>query len=215
MRPASTKEKSFSVKGEKGPIVTGSASKPEEKKEPISNTQEMDRAILNERAKGEFEKKRLVNKSWNKPGEQSQFIVGQDTGLFAWLTPMFCEFFGCHDVGYKKNLRLWNFPPALDNPKKKHEVYRQYFYKLNNKYVLVDAFDDKTPKAKIDLIKAWLESMGYAYTYIIGGDFEKSGADPVKFADLIFGERLAPMKPKAKDYPKFKVPTTYEEAGMR
>jgi hypothetical protein len=206
-------KKSVKIEGQKGDIITGTL-KPKAPPAGPPTIETKNQEIKKETALAKALRERINKKSWRGKQQGNQFIIGEDSGILAWLNPLFCAVFGCVDVGYKKNLRIWNFPPDVDNPKKKHTVSFQYFYQLENKYVLVDVFNDKTPSAKIRLIKAWLEALGYRYTYFTGADREMAMSNAEGFADLIFKKRLAVLDPKAKDFPKFKVPKTYAEANL-
>ncbi len=210
-------KKTFTAKGEKGTIVTGIAKI--DKNPALLNShqptiQSKNAEIKKETVLGEKLRKRNESKSWRSKQDGLQAVVGHDTGALSWLTPILCAFFRMVDVGYKKGLRIWNFPPDVDNPKKKHTVMFQYYYQIKGKYLLIDVFDDNTKDTKIKLIKAWLEALGYRYTYIMGSDTEMAAKDPEKFANLVFDTRLKELDRKAKDYPKFKVPQTYAEAGL-
>jgi hypothetical protein len=191
-------------------IVTGTASQIDERQGPPT-IQQKDAEIKQE--KKSFEAK---NKGWRSAKEGLQFVSGTDSGVLAWLNPMICEQFGLKDVGYKKALRTWNFPPGLDD-EKVHTVYLQSYHQIEGRYLLIDFFDSGTPTKSIMLIKAWLEKLGYRYTYIIGGDLPK--VDDVdahgKFMKLIFEDRLKPMDEKDKNYPKFKIPWTLKDAGLQ
>jgi hypothetical protein len=178
-----------------------------------STIQSKNEEIKKEASIGKAIAKRIQSKSWKGKQDGRQFVVGNDTGILAWLIPLFCAFFGCEDVGYRKNVTIWNFPPDVDNPKKKHHVMIQTFKQLDGKYVMIDMFDDKTQAKKIMLIKAWLEALGYRYTYLMGTDQKISG-DPDKLAALLFEKRLAVLDAKSGNYPVFKVPLTYRDAGL-
>ena len=175
--------------------------------------QSKNKEIQKETAVGKALAKRIQSKSWKGKQDSRQFVVGNDTGMLGWLIPLFCAFFKCEDVGYRKNVSIWNFPPDVDNPKKKHHVMIQTYKQLDGKYVMIDMFNDKAPMKKITLIKAWLEALGYRYTYLMGTDQNLSG-DPDKLASLLFEKRLKVLDSKAKDYPVFKVPLTYRDAGL-
>lgn len=212
------KSKTVSIQGQSGPIVSGTATKekitPEQK---ATITPQLKSAeIAKEKANGELLRKRTEGKSWRVTQKGGTFLTGQDTGVLAWLTPMLCQFFGLVDCGYRKNFRIWNFPPSLEKPsgRYRHEIGRQYYFKIEGKYLLVDVFDSGTAKAKITLIKAWMEALGYAYTYVLGSDFEEMAKDEAKFSKLIFIDRLTPIDTKAKDYPKFTIPARPSEAGV-
>ncbi len=199
--------------------VTGTATKVKSPPGPQTPMQ-MSEEIKQETKKGQAEiRKNLSDKhgksaSWRDPKKDGNtFLVGTDSGVLSWLTPVFEYFFEIEAVGYKDGLRIWNFPPDVDDPKKKHAVTRQYYYKIDGKFVLVDVFDAGSDPKKITLIKAWLEALGYRYTYITGEDF-KLGQDSPEFLELIFKERLKPLGPKDKDYPKFKIPKDYTEAKL-
>lgn len=212
------KSKTVSIQGQSGPIVSGTSTHEkltlEQKAQMTPRIKSAE--ISKEKAKGEEQRKRDDGKSWRATQKGGTYLTGSDTGVLSWLTPMLCRFFDLTDCGYHKNFRIWNFPPSLEKPntRNRHEIARQYYYQIKGKYLLVDVFDSGTAKAKIALIKAWMESLGYAYTYVLGSDFEEMAKDEAKFADMVFGERLKAIDPKSKDYPKFTIPARPSEAGV-
>lgn len=215
MKKATTKKitiKTFSTaKGADGP-VSGIAVQVDERQPRSKTIKDQNQEIKQEKSQGDALLKAQNVRGWEKP-QTSSFVSGSDTGTLAWLVPLFKKHFGVQEVAYRKRLRMWNFPPDGDNPKKKHEVMLQFFYQIDERFVCLDVFDDKTPQKKIDIIKAWLERIGYRYTYITGSDIPKQ-SDQKKFSDLVFVQRLKLMNPKDKNYPEFKVPQTYREAGL-
>jgi hypothetical protein len=128
--------------------------------------------------------------------------VAPDEDHFTWITQMFCDYFKLGPIGFKSNITAWNFPKAIGETKKTHKVKRQY----TSRGIMVDVFDKGTKLFEINRIKAHLESIGFSYTYVIGGDAldEK----------LIFEKRLKKLDPKATDYPKIKVPKDLAQAGF-
>lgn len=206
-------KKTFSAETPNGPVVTGTGTKTKKQKGPAKTPNEMNKEILDEKVTGAKRLNQERNSSWRKPNDPNVFLSGQDAGILSWLTPVLCHFFDLADCGYKNLLSIWNFPPDVDDPKKKHKVTRQYYYQIDGKYLLVDVFDTGTSIAKITLIKAWMEALGYRYTYILGGDWDK-GPDSKKFLNMVFKDRLKMLDPKGKDYPKFKIPTTFQEANL-
>lgn len=166
--------------------------------------------------KEEKAKAKLFNPKDYAKRDQRVFLSGQESGTLGWLEPLFCKFFKIHAAAYRKNVTMWTFPPSLEgNSRKRHTVIRQFLYRKDGKFILFDVFDDDVKPDQIKLFKAWFEKMGYLYTYIVGGEQPGDKADDVEnFAKLIFSERLKMIDPKKPGYPKFKIPTTYREAGL-
>jgi len=74
------------------------------------------------------------------------------------------------------------------------------------KGIMVDVFDKGTKVSEINRIKAHLETIGFSYTYIIGGDPMDS--------KVFFEKRLAKLDPKSPSYPKISVPKDLTQAGF-
>lgn len=201
-----TKEKGKTIKTGKGHVAATVS--PEVKvKGTVQTPQAKNTEIQRERSEGKEKLKGL--KARGKVGG-TVYLVGEDSGTFAWVIELVKKFFKLQDVGYRRNVTRWDFPKDLKNPKKTHSVLRQFFYQIDGKFLMLDFFDDDTPLDKINLIKAWMERLGFRYTYVIGGD----DSGDKKYPALILKKRLEPLDPASADYPEFQIPTSYKAAGF-
>jgi len=219
-------KKESAVKVTKGGHAAANVNKPPTSTEPTTTPEQKDVQIQAERKKGKAE----MAKNGQKPSRVQQYH-NHEVGPLTWLTRLVCDYFELAAVGFQKMYTVWNFPKDLEDSKKRHRVARKFYHQIEGKFLMVDLFDANTPMKDILTIKAWMEVLGFRYTFIIGG--EGSGdpivvegkktrnkteaeleADMKKFVDLVFVERLKVLDPKGKDYPKFRIPQTYQEAGI-
>jgi hypothetical protein len=160
-----------------------------------SRIEELDQEKALERKPKGFKKQKDV------PSNQLVVNYTEDS---AFISEGIAKHFGFESCGFRDGIQRWDFPSAIGDKFKRHKVYRQYFYRVNGKQVMVDAFNAKTPLSEINRIKSHLESLGFVYTYVIGGEpFD---------AEVVFGERLKPIDVKSKDYVAPRVPKNLEEA---
>jgi len=137
-----------------------------------------------------------------------QVVVGDEQN--SWISTTMANYFGFKTCGYRGPVKRWDFPLSIKDKFKRHEVYREYFFRVNGKMLMVDLFDKGTPKSEINRIKAHLEALGFQYTYWIGG--EDYGNE--KQIETVYKDRVAPLDKKSKDYPVIKVPRTLQEANF-
>jgi hypothetical protein len=136
----------------------------------------------------------------------TQVVIGNEQNSF--ISQALSEYFKFGTCGYRENIKRWDFPLAIGDKMKRHNVYREYFHRLDDgKMIMIDLFNEKTSVKEILRIKAHLEELGFRYTYILGGEVPND-----EWKELVFKTRLAKLDPKAKDYPSFYVPKTLEEA---
>jgi len=227
-KDAKVQKNKSAVKVTNGGHAAAIATKPDVKTQAATTPSQKNEEIRVERAKGKQE----MEKAGMKPSRTQQYH-NHETGPLTWITTLVCNHFGLAAVGFQKMYTVWNFPKDLEDKKNRHRVARKFYHQIGGKFLMVDLFDANTPMKDIMTIKAWMEALGFRYTFIIGGEGvgsdtvtdkdtkktraktdEEIDADMKKFMKKVFEERLAMMDPKDKDYPKFRIPQTYQEAGI-
>ncbi|MDE2102287.1 MAG: hypothetical protein KGL39_33890 [Patescibacteria group bacterium] len=176
-----------------------------EKKDPIQAKNE---EIAKEKARSE---KKTGIKANDKVLFETKTYLEEDTNPLNYITMAVKEYFKLDSAIFKDWMTRWDFPKDTKEKTKRHKVWRHYCQETVN--ILVDAFDKKTPISEINRIKAHLESIGFKYTYFVGGESyaDENGRISDEFKKLLFVTRLKPLD---KSKMKMDVPQSLEEAGV-